>query len=125
MSTLREFPTASRTGILIPPITASREPAHHQMPIKMRFRVVPLPRTGVTRNPVARHSEPAPTILRAAVSKEAVLLTALRAVQAKAAAPTPVRAVQVAAAALTAVRAVPPEAAAIAAVHPVEAVGPP
>ena len=110
MSTLREFPMASRTGILIPPITASREPAHHRMPIGTRFRAVPILRAGITRNPVAHHKEQAATILRAAVSKEAVLHTAVRALQAEAAAPTAVPAVQVAAVALTAVRAVPPEA---------------
>ena len=94
---LQEFPMAIRTGILIPPITASREPAHHRMQIGTWFRAVPILRAGITRNQVAHHKEQAATILRSAV-------------QAEAAAPTAVPVVQVAAVALTAVRVVPPEA---------------
>jgi len=123
MSTLREFPTVSRTGILIAPITASRGPAPHQMPTGMQFRAGPLPRTGITRNPVAHQNGPAPTIPRATRNKEAVLHTAVRAAQAVATAHTPVRA-QTAAAPPTAARAAPPEAI-VPAVHQAEAVDPP
>ena len=113
---------ASRTGLIpILPITASREQAH-RVQIEALFRAELLRRTEHTLSPAAPHSEPAPTILRAARNKEAVLLTVVQAVRAEAAVPTPVRAPQEAAV-RTAVRAAPPEAIAPA-VHPAAAVDP-
>ena len=106
---LREFPTAepSKPGVLILQITASPGPAQHRT-IGMWFRAVPLPRTGVTHNPVAHHSGPAPTIRRAARNKEAAPPTAVRSAQTVAAAPTAVQAAQAGAAVPTAARVAPP-----------------
>lgn len=88
----------------------------------MLFKAELLLRAGLTLNQAARLSGPAPTILRAADNKEAVLLTVVRAPQ-EAAVLTHVRAPPEAAV-LIAVRAAPPEATAQA-VHPAAAVDPP
>jgi len=122
MSTLQEpvTATASRTGLIpILPITASREPVL-LVRIEAQFKAELPRRAEHTLSPVAHHSEPAPTILRATLNKGAALLTVVKAVRAEAAVPTAVRAPQEAAL-RTAVRVAPPEAIAPE-VHPAAAV---